>query len=45
MKGFNKSEIAYIYYRFKYPNRDYDKKQANHQFSRDKNIDYKLLIL
>jgi hypothetical protein len=42
--AFNKSEIAYQYYRHKYPNRDYDKEQARKQFQQDKNKDYKLLI-
>lgn len=41
---FNKSEIAYLYYRHKYPNRDYDKEQARKQFNQDKNIDYKIII-
>lgn len=41
---FNKSQVAFLYYKRVTPDRNYTARQASNQFLQDKNIDKSILL-
>jgi hypothetical protein len=41
---YNRTELAYWYYKLKYPDRNYDREQARKQLAQDNDLDEKVLL-
>jgi hypothetical protein len=41
---YNRTELAYWYYKLKYPTREYTREQARKQLAQDNNLDDKILL-